>query len=176
MTNLSICYTKNMKLYESGEYRASKDWPYAIAAGGIVYRTSGAGTEVLLLVREPGSYKGSHLDKVTSYHLPKGHLHQSETLEVTAIREIAEEAGVEAEIVTYLGAKQDEFEFRGLIHNKTVHYFAAKYIDEIQEMDNEHSSKEWFSVEDAVQLTSPPNTKGEDEFLRRLKKYLELFA
>ncbi|MDQ5913195.1 MAG: hypothetical protein QG659_617, partial [Patescibacteria group bacterium] len=33
-----------MKLYESGEYRASKDWPYAIAAGGIVYRTSGAGT------------------------------------------------------------------------------------------------------------------------------------
>ncbi len=97
-----------------------------------------------------------------------------DSLEDTALREIAEEAGVKAEIITYMGAKHDEFEFRGVINNKTVHYFAAKYIDEVQEMDNEHSSKRWYFIDEAILLTSPPNIKGEDAFLRRLKKYLEI--
>ncbi len=37
------------------------------------------------------------------YLFPKGHVEEGETLEQTAIREVAEEVGVEAEITTRLG-------------------------------------------------------------------------
>lgn len=45
------------------------------------------------------------------YLFPKGHLEPDETLEGTAVREVAEETGLEAEIVARLG--EVSFTYRG---------------------------------------------------------------
>src|SRR4051812_6348906 len=91
-----------MQFYDSGEYRASKKWPYAISAGCVVYRPQEETTEVLLLCREPHttSWDG---DTVT-YHLPKGHAKINESLTDAAVRETQEETGNKVELITYLGA------------------------------------------------------------------------
>lgn len=162
-----------MQLYDVDEFRASERWPYAISAGCVVYR-HGEGLEVILLKREP-----SHSHNITekpTYNLPKGHVDFNEALEEAAVRETAEEAGVEAEAQTYLGAK-----FWDITHpvhkihvEKTVHYFAAQWKADLESIDTEHDEKVWVSLDDAEKLLGPPNPKGEDEIIRRFQKYLEL--
>lgn len=163
-----------MNLYEDGEYRASKDWPYAISAGCIVYRRADTGTEVLLLKREPTH--SHNVTDVTTYNLPKGHVGINETIAIAAERETNEEAGVGVLLQTYLGTK-----FWDTIHpvhkvnvQKTVHYFAALWKSDLQDMDTEHDDKVWVSLDEAIKLLGSPNPKGEDEIVQRLQAFLEL--
>ena len=64
-------------------------------AGGVVYRTNGGTIEYLLVpaTSSPGEWV-----------FPKGHIEAGETPEQAAVREVAEEAGVEGEIESALGA------------------------------------------------------------------------
>lgn len=167
-----------MELYESGEYRAIEGWPYAISAGCVVYRQSDQGeVEILLLVRD-GRKSDYNRDKsqIISYHLPKGHCKISELLTETAKRETAEEAGVEVAIITYLGIREDDFipPLTSIRTRKTVHYFAAQWRKDLQGHDHEHTDTKWVFVDEALELLGAPNPKGEDEIVRRLKKFLIL--
>lgn len=163
-----------MKFYESGEYRASKDWPYAIAAGCVIYRRNGAAIEMLLLKRDAGMFPELPDGHVDSFHLPKGHMRLGETLEQTAERESSEEAGVTVKLQAYLGAMQSHFVLNKLIQNKTIHYFAAEWVSDLQSIDDEHSSTQWASSSDAFGLVGDQNPKREDEIIRRLQKFLEM--
>lgn len=60
------------------------------SAGGIVYRKRNGTTEILLL-----AWKNARDD--IEYVLPKGHIENDETAAETAVREISEETGLEAE-------------------------------------------------------------------------------
>lgn len=93
-----------MLLYESNEYRATKNWPYAISAGCLIYRHQADNIEVLLLSREKKNDTWSAGNKQKSYHLPKGHVAFDELLTEAAQRESQEEAGCELAIKTYLGS------------------------------------------------------------------------
>src|SRR5436189_167439 len=55
----------------------------AYSAGGVIYRSDGAGFEVALIATNSGRRWG----------LPKGHVRRGEAAEVAAAREIAEETG-----------------------------------------------------------------------------------
>jgi 8-oxo-dGTP pyrophosphatase MutT (NUDIX family) len=163
-----------MKFYESGEYRATKNWPYAIAAGGVVYRENGDNIEVLLLFRKAGEFPeliDGHLD---SYHLPKGHIRLDEQIDHAAKREIAEEAGCEVSIETYLGARVNQYIDNSIQRDKIIHYFAAKWIEDLGAIDHEHSSRLWVTIDKAVVLLGSTNPKREDTIIERLKKFLEL--
>lgn len=160
-----------MKL--GNEYRATKNWPYAISAGCVVYRENSGGIEVLLLSRTPDhAYNNTSLD---TYNLPKGHVDRTETLEVAALRETEEEAGVTAEITAYLGSSIRIFTHpvHEIENQKTTHYFAAKWLKDLPEIDGEHDGKEWVSLPEAIQLLSK-NPKQEDEIVKRLQDFLEL--
>jgi len=163
-----------MLMYESNEYRASKNWPYAISAGCIVYRHSENGFEVLLLKRGTG-HPANRMDG-DQFNLPKGHVEFDETIVQTAARETAEEAGCEVKIVTYLGPKL--WDITHPIHKvhveKAVHYFAAEWQADLEEIDREHDEKVWVGLDEAIKLLGAPNPKGEDEVVKRLKKFLEL--
>lgn len=166
-----------MDLYDGNEYRATTRWPYSIGAGCVVFRLEDGMVEVLLLVRD-ASPQFTELNQglATTYHIPKGHANVDETLQQSAIRETAEEAGVDVNIRTYLGTKTDTFVHpKANIKNvKTVHYFAAEWLGDSTSGDHEHSSKTWVTLDEAKKLLGAPNPKGEDEIIERLKKYLEL--
>ncbi len=63
-------------------------------AGGLVYRQLNGQKEYLLV---------SSKNVALAWVLPKGHIHENETAEQAALREIKEEAGVEGAIVKPLG-------------------------------------------------------------------------
>lgn len=162
-----------MKLYATNEFRASKDWPYAISAGCAVYREDKGGLEVLLLKRE-ATHSHNPTQEV-SYNLPKGHVEFDETIVQAAERETNEEAGVSIHVQTYLGTK-----FWDTVHpvhhvnvQKTVHYFAALWESDLPSMDAEHDEKVWVSIEEAERLLGAPSPKGEDEIIGRLQQFLE---
>jgi 8-oxo-dGTP pyrophosphatase MutT (NUDIX family) len=163
-----------MHLYPTNEYRATKDWPYSIAAGCVVYRKKDSGVEVLLLVRKAGEFPELIGSEVDSFHLPKGHVARDETLEQTALRETAEEAGCEAEIQTYLGGRLNQYIDVGIKRDKIIHYFAASWVKDLEGIDHEHSNKIWVPVEDAITKVGGSNPKREDEVLKIFKNFLEL--
>lgn len=163
-----------MKLYESGEYRATKDWPYCIAAGGVVYRMNNRVCEVLLLLRKAGQFPQLIDGYIDSYHLPKGHMALTETVQAAALREIQEEAGCEVELITYLGATLHQYVDQDIPRDKIIHYFAALWQRDLDGMDDEHSDRVWCSLDEAVQKVGDKNPKREDIVLQRLKEFLEL--
>lgn len=151
--------------YYKNQYNSYKDdkdvWPYGISSGGVVYKYEGDKYYYLLLGRN------SNVD----YHLPKGTLHIGESLENCALREIKEEAGVTAELTTYLGGKNSNFEYKGQKYEKMLHYYAAELILDTDEMDNEHDFKIWCSYQEAV-LKLQANLKSEGIFLDRCQQFL----
>ena len=163
-----------MKLYNSNEYRATKQWPYAISAGCVVYRINNGTVEILLLLRKAGDFPQLKDGNIDSYHLPKGHMNIGETLEQTATRETAEEAGVSVEITTYLGARIFDHTHLKMKQSKTIHYFAGLWQKDLESMDAEHTSKLWVNVDDALRLLGAPNPKREDERIKALITFLEL--
>jgi 8-oxo-dGTP pyrophosphatase MutT (NUDIX family) len=176
---LALSATLNtMNLYDTDEFRATDDWPYAIAAGCLVYRKNKDSTiDVLLLTRDYDSdyYSAGHKEQ-TSYHLPKGHVKFNESVESAALRETAEEIGAEVELKGYLGALHLTFNHpkHQNTTDKEIHYFAAEWVKDIQKTDNEHDGRDWIPLESAEKLLGLPNPKQEDTIVQRFKKYLEL--
>lgn len=163
-----------MQPYTTDEYRATAEWPYAIAAGTVVYRQLKNSLEVLLLKRTAGEFpqlKDGHID---SYHLPKGHVVIHEALEQTALRETLEEAGCSVLLTTYLGAKLHSYHDQTITKDKVIHYFAGLWQADAGQMDKEHSDKLWVSADKAIALIGTINPKREDEIIMRLLKFLEL--
>lgn len=84
----------------------------AVSCGGvIIYRG-----KILLL------YK-NYNDRYEGWVLPKGTVEPGESKEETALREVAEEAGVKAKIVEYIGASEYSFHVAGELVEKQVHWF-----------------------------------------------------
>lgn len=156
------------------EYQATNNWPYSISSGCVVYRVSGDKTEVLLLRRNPDhSYNPTGKE---TYSLPKGHLKRTETLEEAAARETKEEAGVNVAIKFYLGSTVRTFTHPvyKVKNEKTIHYFAAEWKNDLPHIDAEHDKKIWVSLEEAADLLT--NLKSEDEIIERFKAYLRLYS
>jgi len=104
------------------------------SAGGFVVE----GENVLLIKLDSGLYS-----------LPKGHVEQGESFEQTALREVAEETGVKAQIIRYLGdytRLSDEND--GSIVIKTIKIYLLKQIGYIEKMHDE--KPEWVRIHDAI--------------------------
>lgn len=166
---------ETMDLYESNELRATKQWPYAVSAGCVVYRFDSDSVEVLLLERFFSS--NPEYSSGVNYNLPKGHVAREETLESAAIRETEEEAGCKVVVQTYLGALVRDFTHpsHGVYNDKTVHYFAGLWQDDLEGIDSEHDSRSWFGLDEAIKLLRTTNERKEEYLIvQRLQKFLEL--
>lgn len=87
---------------------------YETSAGGVV----AFGNAILLLKKYNGDWV-----------LPKGKVEPNETIRDTGIREVAEESGVKAEVVRYLGAIHYVYQAswaRNESIYKTVHWFLMR--------------------------------------------------
>lgn len=112
-----------------------------ISAGGVVYRRLNGEVKVLV-----AKHSGYH-----KWVLPKGLVEEGESLETTAVREVEEEVGVKAKIISKLEPpEQYTYIFNGGKIAKTVHYFLMEYVSgDEQEHDFEMEEVKWVTFREA---------------------------
>ncbi len=136
------------------------------SAGGFVLAADGS-KRVALIGR---INRAGHLD----WCVPKGHPEGTEELHEAAIREIAEETGLEAEIIDVLGEIQYEFVASGKLISKTVHHFLMRQTGGFLTVENDpqHEAAEarWFDIDD---LTASLTHENERRMARGVIEWLE---
>lgn len=112
------------------------------SAGGIVFNNKGE-----VLVVQHSSHKG--------WSFPKGQIEPGKSSKETALREVKEEGGVDAEIIDKVGDSRYVYQMDGEKIFKVVTYFLMKYISgDTADHDWEVSDIGWFTPEEAFkQLT-----------------------
>jgi 8-oxo-dGTP pyrophosphatase MutT (NUDIX family) len=129
----------------------------ATSAGGIVVRTI-AGVPHLVAgrrLREHDDGRGG------SWTLPKGTPNPPETLEETALREVAEETGLEVRIVAPIDRIEYEFVQGGARIHKTVHYWLMESIGgDLARHDHEFDEVRWVPLADAPGLLTFQTERG----------------
>jgi len=105
-------------------------------AGGVVVRGRGAELRVLLVTarRQPNQWV-----------FPKGHIESGETVEQAALREVLEEAGVEATVSGPIGT----LEFRNARGVVRAQFFLMAFVAEGS--PGEDRRRGWFTIEEARQ-------------------------
>lgn len=118
----------------------------ATSAGGIVIRFESAAPQLVV---------GKRLrdrDAVT-WTLPKGTPHPGETTEQTALREVAEESGLDVRIVRPFGAINYSFVQGHTRIHKTVHYFLMVPTGgDLAGHDHEFDEVRWIGFDEAASL------------------------
>ncbi|MCV7037562.1 NUDIX hydrolase [Mycolicibacterium moriokaense] len=83
------------------------------------------------------------------WSLPKGHIELGETAEQTAIREVAEETGIQGAVLAALGSIDYWFVTEGRRVHKTVHHYLMRFLDgELSDEDLEVSEVAWVPLKE----------------------------
>jgi 8-oxo-dGTP pyrophosphatase MutT (NUDIX family) len=136
-----------------------------ISAGGVVLRESSKGLEVLCITLKQGRVRS----------LPKGRVEAKERYAETALREVREETGIEAEVLAPLGKIRYYF----TVHEpegpspvtKEVHYFLMRYRSGHPKPQlTEVEAVGWLPAQEALERLSYKNERV------MLHKALEIFA
>lgn len=116
-----------------------------ISAGGCVLRRGKAGLEVALI----------SVGAPPRWQLPKGLIDSGEKAESAAIREVREEAGIEATIAELV--EKAEYWYQApqggerVRYHKYVYFFLMWYASgDVANHDNEVNEARWFPADDAV--------------------------
>lgn len=126
-----------------------------VSAGGLVFRTGPAGAEVALI--STGS--------PARWQLPKGLIDDGETPEAAAIREVREEAGIEAQLVSKLETVEYWYQSRSggnrVRYHKFVHFYLMRYHSgNVADHDHEVNEARWVSVSEAGSLLAFKSEKA----------------
>ncbi len=137
---------------------------FQISAGGVVFRRTGEGGVEVALIATPGG----------RWALPKGLVEKGESLESTALREVQEETGLEAEIVGRLDPIEYWYwwqeEGQKVRHHKKVYFFLMAYRSgDVADHDFEVEDVRWFPIDEAIQKASYPL---ERQVLQRVRERL----
>jgi 8-oxo-dGTP pyrophosphatase MutT (NUDIX family) len=83
------------------------------------------------------------------WSLPKGHIELGETAEQTAIREVAEETGIQGSVLAALGSIDYWFVTEGRRVHKTVHHYLMRFLGgELCDEDAEVSEVAWVPLKE----------------------------
>jgi 8-oxo-dGTP pyrophosphatase MutT (NUDIX family) len=83
------------------------------------------------------------------WSLPKGHIELGETAEQTAIREVAEETGIQGSVLAALGSIDYWFVTEGRRVHKTVHHYLMRFLGgELSDEDVEVTEVAWVPVKE----------------------------
>ena len=130
------------------------------SAGGVVIDPGSAPPACIVIVPTRRAADGG---KVLT--LPKGHPDGQEDAEAAALREVREEAGVDAVVSALLGDVRYVYQRSGLRVVKVVRFFLMEYTGgSIEDHDHEVEAVRWIGLEEAAASLSYP---GEREMVRR---------
>jgi len=118
----------------------------ATSAGGIVVRFDDGIPSLVVGARRRDR-------DILTWTLPKGTPNAGETREQTAIREVAEETGLEVRITDVLDSIEYWFIQRGTRIHKTVHYYLMEPIGgDLAGHDHEFDQVRWVRFDEAPSL------------------------
>jgi 8-oxo-dGTP pyrophosphatase MutT (NUDIX family) len=127
-----------------------------ISAGGVVVDTSDAELRVAIIAR---LNRGGRLE----WCLPKGHPEGKESNEEAAVREIAEETGIEGDILAPLGSIDYWFTVGGHRVHKTVHHYLLQATGGELTIENDPDKEAvdvaWIPIHELARKLSFPNER-----------------
>jgi 8-oxo-dGTP pyrophosphatase MutT (NUDIX family) len=127
------------------------------SAGGVVMNDA---HEVVVIVPTRRAANGSRV-----LALPKGHPDGEESSLQAALREVREEAGVEAEVVDSLGEVRYWYQRGGRRIAKVVEFFLLRYVSgDVADHDHEVEQARWMPATEAVKTLT---YAGERDMVRR---------
>lgn len=122
----------------------------AVSAGGLIWRRSDAGTEVVLC--------GRKADRI--WVLPKGTPDAGEAIEETAKREAEEETGLRVTVGARLSTIEYWFVSDGYRWHKYVHYWLMEPVGgDLEDHDHEFDEVRWFPSGEALALMTYENER-----------------
>lgn len=120
----------------------------AVAAGGVVVREQTGALEVAVAGRKSDG----------TWVFPKGTPDRGESIEETAVREVAEETGLRVRVLAPIGTTEYWFASRGVRFHKRVHFFLMEAVGgDVADHDFEYDEVRWVSVDEARQMLSYDN-------------------
>jgi 8-oxo-dGTP pyrophosphatase MutT (NUDIX family) len=126
------------------------------SAGGLVIQVNGGMAEVALIARHN---RAGRLE----WCLPKGHPEDGETLQETAVREVAEETGIQGRPLRSLGSVDYWFSADGRRVHKIVHHFLLEAVGGTISVegdpDREAVDAEWVSLDELENRLSFANER-----------------
>jgi 8-oxo-dGTP pyrophosphatase MutT (NUDIX family) len=133
-----------------------------ISAGGVAYRKVASRTEVALI----------SVGANNRWQLPKGQVGDGEDPEAAALREVREEAGIQAEIIKPLETITYWFyvtqQGKRLRIHKFVHFYLMRYLSgDPDQHDQEVNEARWVDIDQAIDQLA---FDSEREILRQAKE------
>jgi ADP-ribose pyrophosphatase YjhB (NUDIX family) len=126
-----------------------------VSAGGLVVDHSGKNG--LLIGRI--DHKDASGQRIL-WSLPKGHIEEGETPEQAALREVAEETGIESAIERSLGVIDFWFMAGGKRIHKTVHHYLFRETGgKLAAQESEVDEVGWFPLSEIVERLAYPDEK-----------------
>jgi 8-oxo-dGTP diphosphatase len=130
-----------------------------VSSGGVIFRKHANTVEIAMVAVKGGDV----------WCLPKGIIDKGEAPETTAIREVAEETGLNGKIIDKLGEitywyymKEENAKCK-----KTVHFFLLEYESgDISNHDWEVDDASWFTIDEALKKAS---YKGEKDIIEKAR-------
>ena len=133
------------------------------SAGGVVVNDD---REIVVIVPTRRAADGSRV-----LALPKGHPDGTESAAQAALREVREEAGVEAEIVDSLGEVRYWYQRSGKRIAKVVEFFLLRYVSgDVDDHDHEVEQARWVPATEAAETLT---YAGERDMVREALSRLE---
>jgi 8-oxo-dGTP pyrophosphatase MutT (NUDIX family) len=136
-----------------------------ISAGGVAFRWKDSEPEMVIVCMKPK----------LRWQLPKGIVDPGESPEVTALREVKEEGGVETERLALI--ETIEYWYRSVKNGKPVrfhkfvHFYLMEYLGgDVSNHDHEVEESRWVSFDEAVELLE---FKSEREVAHKARAMIE---
>ncbi len=136
-----------------------------ISAGGVAFRWKDSEPEIAIVSVKPK----------LRWQLPKGIVDPGESPEVTAVREVKEEAGVETDRMALI--ETIEYWYRSMKYGKPVryhkfvHFYLLQYRSgDVSEHDHEVEESRWVSFDEALEMLE---FKGEREVVEKARALIK---
>ncbi len=127
-----------------------------VSAGGVIVDVDGGTARIAIIARRNRAGR-------VEWCLPKGHIEDGETLEQTAVREVAEETGIVGRVLTSLGTIDYWFTTpRARIHKVVHHYLLEATGGELSidgDPDGEAIDAAWFPLAEVHEHLTFPNER-----------------
>jgi 8-oxo-dGTP pyrophosphatase MutT (NUDIX family) len=139
-----------------------------ISAGGVAFRWADSEPQIAIVSVKPK----------LRWQLPKGIVDAGESPQVTAVREVEEEAGVETDLIKLI--ETIEYWYRSMKNgqpvrfHKFVHFYLMKYRSgDVSNHDHEVEEARWVGLEEALELLEFKSEREVVEKAREMIKELE---